>query len=235
METRVSAVPIVALDVPGVAAALEIVDALGESCRFYKVGSELFTACGPAVVRELRAREAQVFLDLKLHDIPNTVAGGLRGAASLGARIVTVHAAGGEEMIRAAVQAAHSDGNCAVFAVTLLTSLDASGVARIWGRGDPVEVVTEVVRLAGIANSGGAAGVVCSGREAKAVKARFGASLQLLIPGIRLAGGATHDQSRTATPGEAVAAGADYVVVGRAVTAAPDRVAAMREILAQLA
>jgi orotidine-5'-phosphate decarboxylase len=234
MEARVSAVPIVALDVPGVTAALEIVDALGESCRFYKVGSELFTACGPAVVRELRAREADVFLDLKLHDIPNTVAGGLRGAASLGARIVTVHAAGGEEMIRAAVQAANSAGNCAVFAVTLLTSLDASGIARIWGRAEPVEVDTEVVRLAGIAKSGGAAGVVCSGREARAVKARFGASIQLLIPGIRLAGGATHDQSRTATPAEAVAAGADYVVVGRAVTAASDRVAAMREILSQL-
>ena len=228
------AVPIVALDVPGVRAALDIVDALGESCRFYKVGSELFTACGPAVVRELRAREADVFLDLKLHDIPNTVAGGLRGAATLGARIVTVHAAGGEEMIRAAVKAADDGGNCAVFAVTLLTSLDASGIARIWGRGEPVDVDTEVVRLAGIAKSGGAAGVVCSGREAKAVKARFGAALQLLIPGIRLAGGATHDQSRTVTPAEAVAAGADYVVVGRAVTAASDRVAAMREILSQL-
>jgi len=229
-----SAVPIVALDVPGIAAALEIVDALGDSCRFYKVGSELFTACGPAMVRELRARDADVFLDLKLHDIPNTVAGGLRGAAMLGARIVTVHAAGGEEMIRAAVRAADDVGNCAVFAVTLLTSLDASSVARIWGRSEPLNVEAEVVRLAGIAKSGGAAGVVCSGREARAVKARLGASLQLLIPGIRLAGGATHDQSRTATPAEAVAAGADYVVVGRAVTAAPDRVAAMREILSEL-
>ena len=229
-----SAVPIVALDVPGITAALEIVDALGDSCRFYKVGSELFTACGPAVVRELRARQADVFLDLKLHDIPDTVAGGLRSAASLGARIVTVHAAGGEEMIRAAVQAADDVGGCAVFTVTLLTSLDASGVARIWGRGDPLDVDTEVVRLAGIAESSGAAGVVCSGREARAVRARF-SSLQLLIPGIRLAGGATHDQSRTASPAEAVAAGADYVVVGRAVTAAVDRVAAMREILSQLA
>jgi orotidine-5'-phosphate decarboxylase len=234
MEVAMSAVPIVALDVPDIAAALEMVDALGESCRFYKVGSELFTAGGPTVVRELRAREADVFLDLKLHDIPNTVAGGLRGAASLGARIVTVHAAGGEAMIRAAVQAAGDAGDCAVFAVTLLTSLDASEVARIWGRGEPVEVGNEVVRLAGIAESGGAAGVVCSGREARAVKARFGGSLRVLIPGIRLAGGPTHDQSRTASPAEAVAGGADYVVVGRAVTAASDRVAAMREILSQL-
>ena len=228
------AVPIVALDVADATAALEIVDALGDSCRFYKVGSELFTACGPRVVRELRAREADVFLDLKLHDIPNTVAGGLRGAAGLGARIVTVHAAGGEAMIRAAVQAAGEGGNCAVFAVTLLTSLDASDVARIWGRGEPLDAVIEVVRLAGIARSGGAAGVVCSGREAKAVKAEFGSQLEVLIPGIRLAGGAMHDQSRTVSPAEAVAAGADYVVVGRAVTAAPDRAAAMREILSQL-
>lgn len=234
MESIVSAVPIIALDVADAAAALEIVDALGDSCRFYKVGSELFTACGPRVVRELRAREADVFLDLKLHDIPNTVAGGLRGAAGLGARIVTVHAAGGEAMIRAAVQAAGDAGSCAVFAVTLLTSLDASEVARIWGRGEPLDAGSEVVRLAGIARSGGAAGVVCSGREARAVKARFGSSLDVLIPGIRLAGGATHDQSRTVSPAEAVAAGADYVVVGRAVTAAPDRVAAMREILSQL-
>ena len=229
-----SAVPIVALDVADVSAALEIVDALGESCRFYKVGSELFTACGPRVVRELRAREADVFLDLKLHDIPNTVAGGLRGAAALGARIVTVHAVGGEAMIRAAVEAAAGVGTCSVFAVTLLTSLDASEVARIWDRSEPLDVAGEVVRLAGIAHSGGAAGVVCSGREARAVKAKFGSSLGLLIPGIRLAGGAAHDQSRTSTPAEAVAAGADYVVVGRAVTAAPDRVGAMREIVSQL-
>ena len=234
MEDDVSAVPIVALDVPDVSSALEIVDALGESCRFYKVGSELFTACGPRVVRELRARGADVFLDLKLHDIPNTVAGGLRGAAALGARLVTVHAAGGEAMIRAAVQAAKDAGSCAVFAVTLLTSLDASEVARIWGRGEPLEVSSEVVRLAGIAQSGGAAGVVCSGREARAVKARFGSSLGVLIPGIRLAGGVPHDQSRIATPTEAVAAGADYVVVGRAVTGAPDRAGAMREIRSQL-
>ena len=234
MEGDVSAVPIVALDVADVSAALDIVDALGESCRFYKVGSELFTACGPRVLRELRARDADVFLDLKLHDIPNTVAGGLRGAAALGARIVTVHAAGGEAMIRAAAQAAGDAGSCAIFAVTLLTSLDASEVARIWGRGEPLDVVSEVVRLAAIAQSGGAAGVVCSGREARAVKARFGSALAVLIPGIRLAGGATHDQSRTASPAEAVAAGADYVVVGRAVTAAPDRVGAMREILSQL-
>ena len=229
-----SAVPIVALDVADAGAALEIVDALGDSCRFYKVGSELFTACGPPVVRELRAREVDVFLDLKLHDIPNTVAGGLRRAARLGARIVTVHASGGETMIRAAVEAAGESGHCAVFAVTLLTSLDADEVARIWGRGEPLDAISEVVRLAGIARAGGAAGVVCSGREAKAVKARFGSSLEVLIPGIRLAGGATHDQSRTVSPAEAVAAGADYVVVGRAVTAAPDRAAAMREILSQL-
>jgi orotidine-5'-phosphate decarboxylase len=234
VEDAVTVIPIVALDVPEAGAALAIVDELAESCRFYKVGSELFTSCGPEIVRELRRRAADVFLDLKLHDIPNTVAGGLRAAAALGARIVTVHAAGGEAMIRAAVSAAGDANRCAVFAVTLLTSLDAADAARVWGRGEPFDVGSEVVRLAGIAKAGGARGIVCSGREARAVKARLGASLQVLIPGIRLAGGAAHDQSRTATPGEAVAAGADYVVVGRAVTAAPDRGAAMREILAQL-
>ena len=227
-------VPIVALDVSDVAAGLEIVATLGESCRFYKVGSELFTACGPTVVRELRARGADVFLDLKLHDIPNTVAGGVRAAASLGARIVTVHAAGGEAMIRAAVQAAGDAGDCAVFGVTLLTSLDGTEAARIWGRAEPFDVSSEVVRLAGLVKAAGAGGVVCSGREARAVKGRFGASLEVLIPGIRFGGAATHDQSRTSSPAEAVAAGADYVVVGRAVTAAPDRTAAMREILMQL-
>ena len=228
-----SAVPIVALDVPDIPAALGIVDSLGESCRFYKVGSELFTACGPQVVRELRAREADVFLDLKLHDIPNTVAGGVRGAAQLGARIVTVHAAGGEAMIRAAVVAG-ANARTAVFAVTLLTSLDGAEVGRIWGRTESLDVSSEVVRLSGIAKAAGAAGVVCSAGEARAVKTRFGSSLEVLIPGIRLAAGATHDQSRIATPAEAVAAGADYVVVGRAVTTAPDRAGAMHAILSQL-
>lgn len=227
-------VPIVALDVPNAEAALGIVDELGDTCTFYKVGSELFTAAGPSIVREVRTRGADVFLDLKFHDIPNTVAGAVRSAAALGARLLTVHAVGGSAMISAAVKAAGEAKRCAVFAVSLLTSLDRGDVAQLWGRESELSVTQEVLRLAGIARDGGAAGLVCSGREARSVKDRFGADFAVLIPGIRLPEGAAHDQSRTTTPESAVAAGADYVVLGRAVTAAPDPRAAMREMQARL-
>jgi orotidine-5'-phosphate decarboxylase len=227
-------VPIVALDVSTADTALAIVDELGEICRFYKVGSELFTRAGPSVVREVRARGARVFLDLKFHDIPNTVAGAVRSAAMLGVDLMTVHAVGGLAMLEAAVTAAREVGGCEIFAVTLLTSLEASEVASMWGRNGGLDVADEVVRLAAVAKGAGAHGVVCSGREVKRLKECFGPPLAVLVPGIRLAGGPTHDQSRTVTPAEAAAAGADFVVVGRAVTAAADRSRAMREIAAQL-
>ena len=227
-------IPIVALDVPSVEEALSLIDELGEGCRFYKVGSELFTACGPAVVRALRDRGVDVFLDLKFHDIPNTVAGAVRSAAAMGVRLVTVHAAGGEAMLRAAVAAAGDPSACGILAVTVLTSLSAGQLGTVWGRSDPPTVPDEVLRLAGLARDAGAHGVVCSGNEAAAVKTRYGSSLATLVPGIRLAGGATHDQTRVVTPAEAAAAGARYIVLGRAVTAAPDRTAAMREVRAQL-
>jgi orotidine-5'-phosphate decarboxylase len=230
-----STIPIVALDVWEQETALKIVDQLGESCRFYKIGSELFTACGPSVVREVQARGAQIFLDLKYHDIPNTVAGAVRRAAGLGVRLLTVHASGGLEMVRAAADAAGDPRQCAVLAVTVLTSLDAASVADSWGRAGPVHIAEEVLRLADVAQRASAAGVVCGGKEAAGVKARFGSALSVLIPGIRMAGGVSHDQARVSTPADAVAAGADYVVVGRAITAAPDRRAAMSEVLAQLA
>src|SRR5262245_17864815 len=127
-----STIPIVPLDVPTSAQALELVDLLGDRCRFYKIGNELFTAVGPSIVREVRARGCDVFLDLKFHDIPNTVAGGVRGAAELGARLVTVHASGGRAMLRAAVEAAGD--SCNVLAVTVLTSLTSAEVAEAWGR-----------------------------------------------------------------------------------------------------
>ena len=229
-----STVPIVALDVPTAQAALGLIDELAETCRFYKVGAELFTAEGPRIVHEIRDRGANVFLDLKFHDIPNTVAGGVRSAARLGARLVTVHAAGGEAMLVAAAKAAAEGEHCSVFAVTVLTSLDAADIATIWGREQSLVVADEVRRLSGIAREAGLAGVVCSGREAATVKAQFGSSLGVLIPGVRFEGGVAHDQSRTVTPREAAAAGADYVVVGRAVTAAADRRSAMREVCTQL-
>jgi orotidine-5'-phosphate decarboxylase len=228
-------IPIVALDVPSQDAALDLVDQLGGSCRFYKIGAELFTACGPSVVRAVLARGADVFLDLKYHDIPNTVAGAVARASALGVRLLTVHASGGAAMLRSAVDAAGDPERCAVLAVTLLTSLRGSEVAAVWGRDRSLRVADEVMRLAEMASECGAAGIVCSGNEAAGVKRRFGSSLSVLIPGIRMPGGATHDQARTSTPADAVAAGADYVVVGRAVTAAGDRRAAMREMMAQLA
>jgi orotidine-5'-phosphate decarboxylase len=233
MECLVT-VPIVALDVSSADAALAIVDELGERCRFYKIGSELFTRVGPSIVREVRARGARVFLDLKFHDIPNTVAGAVRSAVAVGVDLLTVHAAGGLAMLQAAVTAAREVGECEIFAVTLLTSLEASDVASLWGRDGGLHVGDEVLRLAAIAKGAGMRGVVCSGREAKRVKECFGPSFAVLVPGIRLEGGQTHDQSRTVTPAEAAAAGADYIVVGRAVTAATDRSKAMHEIAAQL-
>jgi orotidine-5'-phosphate decarboxylase len=206
---------------------MTIVGALGDSCDFYKVGSELFTAAGPQAVAALRERDCQVFLDLKFHDIPNTVRGAVRSAARLGATLVTVHASGGVDMLSAAVEGAGD--TCGVLAVTVLTSLDSEGLARAWGRGATV-VGDEVLRLAELARAAGAHGVVCSAIEAPAVREAHGDALQLLVPGIRLDGGAVHDQARVATPSEAAAAGASYVVLGRAVTSASDPRAVMGSV-----
>lgn len=222
---------IVALDFPDAPTALDLVERLGDRCSFYKVGSELFTAAGPAIVRELVARGRQVFLDLKFHDIPNTVAHGVAAAAALGASIVTVHAAGGSRMVRAAVEAAPS---CRIFAVTILTSLAPAEVAEAWGRSEIHDLEADVVRLADLARNAGAAGVVCSGHEAAALHARFGAGLELLVPGIRLPGGASGDQTRIVTPRQAAQSGASYLILGRAVTAAPDPELAMDEVVASL-
>ena len=227
-----STIPIVPLDVPTAAAALELVDSLGDRCRFYKIGNELFTACGPSIVRAVIDRGCDVFLDMKFHDIPNTVAGGVRSAASLGARLVTVHATGGRAMLDSAVAAAGD--TCGVLAVTVLTSLTSSEIAAAWGRPEPVDVGAEVLRLAAVAADAGAHGVVCSGREAPLVRDRFAGRLATLVPGIRAAGGPVQDQARVVTPREAATAGARYIIIGRMVTAAPDRRAAMDGVLAEL-
>lgn len=224
-------IPIVALDVPTAIDAMAIVRRLGESCRFYKVGLELFTAEGPAVVRALREGGSDVFLDLKFHDIPNTVRGAARSAAALGVRLLTVHAVGGRGMLDAAVEGAGE--GCGVLAVTVLTSMDAASQAAVWGR-DGLRVVDEVLRLSDLARAAGAHGIVCSGAEAAAVRARHGDALRLLVPGIRLAGGDSHDQARVVTPAAAAAAGASYLVLGRAVTAAADPRSAMAGVLADL-
>jgi orotidine-5'-phosphate decarboxylase len=224
--------PIVPLDVPTGVDALELVEYLGDTCRFYKVGNELFTAAGPAIVQELRHRGKDVFLDLKFHDIPNTVAGGVRNAAALGARLVTVHATGGLPMLKAAVDAAGP--RCGVLVVTVLTSLSAEDVQSAWGRSDALDLSAEVMRLAGLAVQAGAHGIVCSGREAAMVRERFGDQLAVLVPGVRQAGGPVLDQVRVVTPQQAVEAGASYIIAGRMITAAADRRAAMQRLLAEL-
>jgi orotidine-5'-phosphate decarboxylase len=227
-----STIPIVPLDVPSAVDALELVEHLGDRCRFYKVGSELFTAAGPGIIRELRARGCDVFLDLKFHDIPNTVAGGVRNAAAMGATLVTVHATGGRKMMEAAVAAAGPD--CGVLAVTVLTSMTGAEIGESWGRPTGLDVAAEVMRLAELAKASGVHGIVCSGHEAPLVRDRFGDGLAVLVPGVRAAGGAVQDQARVVTPRDVAAAGARYAIIGRMVTAAPDRLAAMDRVLADL-
>ena len=226
-----SAIPIVALDYPDSVSALRLVSLLGESCRFYKVGSELFTASGPTIVEEIRSTGCDVFLDLKLHDIPNTVAAAMRRIREMGVRLATVHASGGRRMIEAAVEAGGDE--CGVLAVTVLTSLDGASLGEVLGVED-ADVAASVIRLAALASAAGARGIVCSGEEARLVRARFGPNLELLVPGVRLPGDAVGDQSRVVTPEEAVAAGADYVVLGRTVTAAPDPEGAMHSVLERM-
>ena len=227
----VTTTPIVALDVPGADAAMRLVTRLGDRCRFYKVGSELFTAGGPDVVARIRDTGADVFLDLKLHDIPNTVRGAARSAAALGARLLTVHAAGGLDMLRAAVEG--GGDATSILAVTVLTSFDDASLADATGR-PGITAREEVVRLAALAASAGTHGIVCAGSDVAAVRERFADRLALLVPGIRLAGGAAHDQRRVVTPGEAAALGATYIILGRAVTGAAEPAAAMRAVLEEL-
>jgi len=223
----VSARAIVALDVGSAAEAAALTARLGAACDFVKIGLELFVAEGPAIVRAMLGERRDVFLDLKLHDIPNTVRGAAARAAATGARIITVHASGGRAMVEAAVDGAGD--RCDVFAVTVLTSLDADALADAWGR-PSVEVRDEVLRLAELAHRAGAHGIVCAGSEAAALRDRFGGALATLVPGIRRAGGSADDQARVATPQAAVAAGARYLVLGRAVTAASDPAAELAAI-----
>jgi orotidine-5'-phosphate decarboxylase len=221
---------IVALDVPDAAAAHAIARRLAGEVGMFKVGSQLFTAAGPAIVRDLVAAGQQVFLDLKFHDIPNTVAGGVAAAAELGASLVTIHAAGGAAMIQAAAEAARGTST-RVLAITVLTSLDASTLAAI-GLDGGIEAT--VARLARLSADSGAHGVVASPHEVRALRAAQDAAFLVVTPGIRPAGAAMGDQSRAATPAVALAAGADYLVVGRPILAASDPVAAARAIVLEM-
>ncbi|NNF39666.1 MAG: orotidine-5'-phosphate decarboxylase [Gemmatimonadetes bacterium] len=223
---------ILPLDQPSQREALALVDAMGEGVSFYKVGLELFTREGPGVVRALHGRRKRVFLDLKLHDIPNTVAGAVRAAAELDVELLTVHAGGGRAMLEAAAEAARdtADGALRLLAVTVLTSLSEEGLGESWGRGID-DVGAEVLRLAELAKASGIDGVVSSAHEVAGLRRTLGPDAVLVTPGIRLPGGDAHDQARVATPDTAVADGADYLVVGRAITGARDPHAALAAVL----
>jgi orotidine-5'-phosphate decarboxylase len=214
-----------ALDFPSFAAAEPFARAIAPHVGVLKVGLELFVAEGPAAVRAAAALGRPVFLDLKLHDIPNTVEGAARSAATSGAALLTVHAAGGAEMVRAAVRGAGP--GVRVLAVTVLTSLDAAALEAVGLAGPPEAAV---VRLARLAVGAGAGGLVCSPHEVAAVRAAVGPGPLLVVPGVRPAGAARGDQARVATPAEAVRAGADVIVLGRPLRDAPDPAAAARAI-----
>ena len=205
---------------------------VGDSASTYKVGMQLYTAEGPQVVRDLLASGRRVFLDLKYHDIPNTVASAVREAANLRISMLTVHAAGGGKMLRAATAAARSANPALlVLGVTVLTSIDEEDLNKLGVRG---HVVDQVLRMAALALADGCHGVVTSAHEAPALRSEFGDEFAIVTPGIRPAGSDRGDQSRVVTPAEAIAAGATHIVVGRPITAAADPAAEARAILEQM-
>jgi orotidine-5'-phosphate decarboxylase len=223
---------IVALDLSSAAAAKTIVAAVGDAAHAFKVGMQLYTAEGPQVVRDLVSAGHQVFLDLKYHDIPNTVAAAVKEAAQLGVRMLTVHASGGGKMLRAAVQAAESTNpNTMVLAVTVLTSLDDHDL-EMTGVSDRVE--DQVLRLANLAVMSGCHGLVASAHEASVLRRELGKHFTIVTPGVRPAGEAHGDQARVVTPHDAIKAGSSYIVVGRPILEARDPAAAARAILLEM-
>ncbi|MBU1191292.1 MAG: orotidine-5'-phosphate decarboxylase [Gammaproteobacteria bacterium] len=220
---------IVALDYPNAESALDIVDRLNPTLCRLKVGKELFTRTGPELVRELNRRDFQVFLDLKFHDIPNTVAQACRAAADLGVWMVNVHAQGGRKMLQAARDALveYGDQRPLLIAVTILTSLGTEDLIEVGLQGTPAD---NVLRLAKLTKDCGLDGVVCSPQEAGSLRSQLGSGFQLITPGVRPAGAAADDQRRVMTPGQAVSAGASYLVVGRPITQAADPIAVLTAI-----
>ncbi len=224
---------IVALDLPTAPEALDLVDRLGDEVGFYKIGAPLFTRVGPAVIEELTGRGKRVFLDLKYHDIPNTVAQAVTAAATLGVSLLTVHASGGSAMLRAAREAVPPGEGPRLLGVTLLTSFSAADVEAVWDK-ELRSLREEVARLAAVAADAGLDGVVASALEAEALKRRHGPEFLVVTPGIRPAGHLAGDQARIATPAEAVRAGSDYLVVGRPVLTAADPTTVITTIKEQL-
>jgi len=218
---------IIPLDVPSARDAFALVDRLGDNADFYKVGFELYTRGGPDVVRELVARGKRVFLDIKLHDIPNTVAGAVVAASDLGVDLLTLHASGGPRMLESA--AAARSGDLRLLAVTVLTSLTPDEMSAVWGR-DIRSVRDDVGRLALMGRDAGVDGIVASALEASWIRQQVGPDFLIVTPGIRPAGSDVGDQNRVTTPGDAVRNGADYLVIGRPITQADDPVAAFASV-----
>ncbi len=224
---------IIALDVPDTAGALRLLDSLGDPPALCKIGLELFTAEGPSVVKAVQDRGSAIFLDLKFHDIPHTVAHAIRSAADLGVAMTTLHAGGGPVMLEAAAKAAVEGGrsDLLLLAVTILTSMDA---AQLAATGITDEPEAQVLRLVRLASESGMGGIVCSPREITATRGVFGKNLRIVTPGGRPIWAAAGDQKRVMTPADALKAGADWLVIGRPITAAADPRAAYARIVAEM-
>ncbi|HEY6185608.1 MAG TPA: orotidine-5'-phosphate decarboxylase [Terriglobales bacterium] len=222
---------IVALDVSSAAAARKIVAAVGESVSTFKVGMQLYTAEGPGLVRELVAAGRKVFLDLKYHDIPNTVASAVKEAAGLGVSMLTVHAGGGSKMLRGAVEAAAANPSLIVLAVSVLTSMDEDDLHEISVQGS---VEKQVLSLGKLALDAGCQGLVSSAKEAPALRKSYGEKFALITPGVRPAGLEHGDQARVVTPAQAVQAGASHIVVGRPITGAANPQQAAKNIIDEI-
>ena len=227
---------IIALDVPDTDGALRLIDSIadhGEPPALCKIGLELFTAEGPSVVKAVKARGCEVFLDLKFHDIPNTVAHAIRSAAGLGVAMTTIHAVGGPVMMEAAAKAVEASGNSdlLILAVTVLTSMDSD---QLSSTGINVEPKEQVLRLVGLASKAGIGGIVCSPLEISAIRESFDEKLRIVTPGVRPIWAAAGDQKRVMTPAEAVAAGSDWLVIGRPITASENPKEAYAKVVAEI-
>lgn len=220
---------IVALDVPSQKEALGLVKQLGDRVGFFKIGLQLYTAEGPEIVRAVRAAGGSIFLDLKLHDIPTTVAKAVDSANALGVQLLTIHLSGAGDMIRAATSA--KKGNMSILGVTVLTSSTDATLREV---GINAKADEQVLRLAKLGVQNGINGIVASAHEIKPLRAEFGDKIKIVVPGIRPSWAEASDQKRTMTPREAIDAGADYLVIGRPITAQKNPKEALEKILAEI-